>query len=320
MGNLIFSVEIALPIFLVMCVGYILKRIGIINDQFIKSSNALVFRVALPVKLFSDMLDKSFNQLFDLKFILFTMSGTLLSAAAAWIIGASLLKERHQIGAFVQGAFRGNFVYVGLTLMENMTGSMGLKYPLVIGFVVPFYNVLAVIVLTFTNKEKMGDFHFAKLLKDTGRTIVRNPLIISIVLGILASEVGLKLPSFLSTTAGYFGDIATPLALLTIGATFSFQTLTKQLLPSLYASSLKLVIFPLLAVSLAKLAGFSNQDLLLIYVTFGVPTAATSYIMTVGMDGDGELASNIIMMSTLLSIITLTLFVFAFKTLGLIGH
>ncbi len=319
MTNFIFSIQIALPIFLIMCAGYVLKRTGMLNDNFIKVANTLIFRVALPIKLFSDMLDKSFNQLFDLRFIAFTVSGTLLSAGAAWLLGALVLKEKHQLGAFIQGSFRGNFVYVGLTLMENMTGSMGLKYPLVLAFVVPLYNILAVLALTFTNTNKMADFNLLKLLKQTGLNIIKNPLILSIVLGIVASELGLKLPMVLSRTAGYFGDIATPLALLTIGATFRFQTITKQILPSIYASSLKLFLTPLVAVFLAKSLGFSNPDVLLIYVTFGVPTAATSYIMTAALDGDSELASNIIMTTTLLSIVSMTLFVFAFKTIGLIG-
>lgn len=318
MANFIFSVEIALPIFLIMCAGYILKRNGMLNENFIQVSNTLIFRVALPIKLFSDMLNKSFNQLFDLKFIAFTMIGTLLCAGVAWLLGVLVLKEKHQLGAFIQGSYRGNFVYVGLTLMINMTGSMGLKYPLILAFVVPLYNVLAVIALTFTNKNKMVDFNIVKLLKETSLNIIKNPLIIAIVIGILASEVGLHLPLVFSRTASYFGDIATPLALLTIGATFRFKTITKQILPSLYSSALKLFLAPLAAVLLAKTMGFSNPDVLLIYVTFGVPTAATSYIMTAALDGDSELASNIIMTTTLLSIVSMTLFVFAFKTMGMI--
>ncbi|WEG11898.1 AEC family transporter [Pullulanibacillus sp. KACC 23026] len=319
MSNFIFSLNIAMPIFIVMALGYFLKRIGMLNATFIKVSNKLVFTVALPIKLFSDIMNTHINSYFDGRFILYTVIGTFLTMVLAWGLGLVLIKDKRQIGAYVQGAFRGNFVYVGITLMENMTGTIGLKTPLVIAFVVPLYNVLTVILLTLTNQEKRSEFSLKKTAMDAIKTIVQNPMIIAIVAGIIASEIGLKLPVMLSRSIDQVSPIATPLALITIGATFNFQGSIKKLLPTVYASVLKLIIFPLAAVMLATAWGFSTQDVLLIYVLFGVPTSTTSYIMTAAMDGDSELSSNIIMMTTLLSVFSMTAFIFVFKTIGLIG-
>ena len=312
--NFIFSVSSALPIFLVMCVGYMIKRKKIIDEDFVKRANNLVFNVALPIKLFNDVFKTSFNEYFDLKFIIFIVSCTILSVIVTWLLGLLLIKDKSQLGAFIHGAFRGNFLYIGLSLMENITGSIGLKAPLVIAFVIPLYNILAVIILTYTNIDKSSKVSVTRVL----RNITSNPLIIAIIFGAIASQIGINLPTFALRTMGYFEAVATPLALITIGASFSLGKATANLGASLLACLLKLVIIPLSVVSLAIFLGFNNEDVLLIYLLFGVPTATVSYIMTTAMNGDSDLSSNIIMITTILSNFTMTLFIFAFKTMGII--
>jgi len=312
--NFIFSISSALPIFLVMCVGYMLKCRKVIDEDFIKRANTLVFNVALPIKLFNEVFKTSFNDYFDLKFIIFIISCTLLSAIGTWLIGLLLIKDKSQLGAFIHGAFRGNFLYIGLSLMENITGSIGLKAPLVIAFVIPLYNILAVIILTYTNIDKNSNISAGRVL----RNIASNPLIVAIVLGAIASQFGIKIPTFAIRTMSYFEALATPLALITIGASFSLGKATANLGASLLASLLKLVVIPLSTVSLAIFLGFNNEDVLLIYLLFGVPTATVSYIMTAAMNGDRDLSANIIMTTTILSNFTMTLFIFGFRTFGII--
>lgn len=315
LDNFIFSVNIAMPIFLVMCGGYLLKRKGILGDTFIKAANDMIFYVALPIKLFDDLSKMSFESYFDIKFILFITLGTIGSFFTAWLIGSFLVKKP-QLGAFVHGSFRSNFIYVGLSLMENLTGSIGLKGPLLVAFITPLNNILAVIILSFTS---MVGGQAAKIsLKDTFKGIIQNPLIIAIILGGIASQAGLKLPVMVTRTMGYFGEIVTPLALITMGAAFNFRKSSQNLLPSVYATALKLVIVPIIAVYLAIIMGFNNEDILLIFVLFGVPSATVSYLMTAAMNGDSDLSANIIMMTTLLSIVSMTMFVFVFKTIGIV--
>lgn len=312
--NLIFSVSSSFPIFLVMFIGQILKRKRVIDDDFIKKANILLFNVALPVKLFNEVFRTSFDQYFDLKFIIFIVSGTILSIAVAWITGFCLIKDKSKLGAFVHGTFRGNFLYLGLSLMENLTGSIGLKAPLVIVFIIPLYNVLAVIMLTCTNIDRDSKISVKEILKG----IIRNPLIIAVILGTVASQIGFRIPVIATRTMSYLEVLATPLALITIGASFTLQKSTQNLKPIVLSSLLKLIIIPLCAVSLAMILGFNHEDVVLIYILFGVPTATMSYIMTAAMNGDKELAANIIMATTLLSNITLTLFIFVFKTMGIL--
>ncbi|GAA0178923.1 AEC family transporter [Clostridium sediminicola] len=312
--NFIFSISIATPIFCVMCIGYMLKKKRVIDNNFIKTANIIIFNVALPIKLFNDVSKTSFDQYFDVTFISFIILGTVLSVVIIWILALLLIKKKSQIGAFIHSSFRGNFLYIGLSLMENITGAIGLKAPLAIAIIIPLYNILAIIILTSTDEKRESKVS----IKGTIYNIAKNPLIIAIFMGAVVSLSGLALPVIITRTMSYFKALATPLALITIGASFNLQKSVENLGVSFLASAIKLVIIPLIAVSLAIGIGFQNDDILLIYVLFGVPSATISYIMTAAMNGDKDLSANIIMITTILSVFSMTLFVFFFKTIGII--
>lgn len=314
LGNLIFSLSVALPIFLVMLTGFILKEKNVINDNFIKAANFIVFYVALPLKLFNSVLASDVADNFDLKFMSFIIILTIISVILVWIVASFFIKEKSKKGAFIHAGFRGNFVYVGLSLLENVTGSIGSVAPLIIAFIIPLYNILAVLVLTFTNKNNKSGNNLLNSLK----SMLKNPFIIAIFLGIIGSLTGFELPNLVDNTVQYFSNLATPLALVTIGATFNLQQLFANIMPSLIASLVKLVFLPAVMVLSGLLFSFSNYELFLIYILFGVPSATVSYIMTAAMGGDRELAASIVMMTTLLSVITMTVFVFIFKTIGMV--
>jgi hypothetical protein len=203
-----------------------------------------------------------------------------------------LIKEKGKVGAFVHGTFRGNFIYVGFSLLENVTGTVGAKASLIVAFVVPLYNVLAVLILILTNPNNRSN----NQLKNAVKSIITNPFII----------------------ANYFDVLATPLALLTIGATFEIDKLFVDIVPSIYATIFKLVLIPAAAVSGALYFGFNNSEVFLIYILFGVPSAVASYIITANMNGDENLAASIVMMTTLFSVFSITMFIFIFKVLSIV--
>jgi hypothetical protein len=297
-----------------MLTGFILKEKNVINDNFIKAANFIVFYVALPLKLFNSVLASNVADNFNLKFMSFIITLTIISVILVWIVALFFIKEKSKKGAFIHAGFRGNFVYVGLSLLENVTGSIGSVAPLIIAFIIPLYNILAVLVLTFTNKNNKSGNNLLNSLK----SMLKNPFIIAIFLGIICSLTGFELPNLADNTVQYFSDLATPLALVTIGATFNLQQLFANIMPSLIASLVKLVFLPAVMVLSGLLFSFSNYELFLIYILFGVPSATVSYIMTAAMGGDRELAASIVMMTTLLSVITMTVFVFIFKTIGMV--
>lgn len=312
--NLIFSINTALPIFLVLLIGWALKTNKIIDDSFTQTANTLVFYIALPIKLFYDVSRTAFSETFDTALILFLIVITLGSVVISWVIGRICIKDPAQFGAFVHGCFRGNFLYIGFSLMENITGGIGPKAPIAAAFVIPMYNILAVVILTYAGPSTNPQ----KRVSNTLKSIFRNPLILAIGAGVAASLLSLEMPLFATRTMSYFSALTTPLALIAIGASFTFRESLHSVKPALLASGVKLILLPFFAVSLAWLAGFRGHDVVLVYILVGVPTATTSYIMTAAMKGDKDLASSIIMISTAFSVVTMTAFVFAFKSFGII--
>ena len=314
LANFIFSLSVALPIFLIMLSGFILQRKNIIKQDFINAANFIVFYIALPLKLFNSVSKSSVAENFNLKFISFAIIGTTLSVIIIYIYSKFVIKEDSKVGAFIHGTFRGNFVYVGFSLLENVTGAVGPLASLVVAFVVPVYNVLAVLVLVLSNPDNKSKNQFKNSLKN----IITNPFIIAIVLGIIASLVEFRFPTLLQNTANYFDVLATPLALLTIGATFRVDKLFVDIRPAVAATIFKLIINPTAAVLAAFIFGLGNQEIFLIYILFGVPTSISSAIITAAMGGDENLAASIVMMTTLGSVFSLTLFVFIFRAMGVV--
>lgn len=312
--NFLFSLNSALPIFFVLFAGFMLKRHGIIDDSFVKQANRLIFFIALPIKLFTDVGATSFAGGFDWGFVAFIILGTLISIPICALAASLVVKDRSKKGAFVQGAFRGNFLYVGYSLLENVTGAVGTRAPIAFAFIVPLYNILGIMVLAYYSDSADNKIDW----KSIGKNIITNPLILSITAGVIFSLSGFTLPVLVQRSFNYFGVLVTPMALMLIGAAFRPEKIRANFKVALLASAFKLVILPLLAVFAAYQLGFDNEAILVIYVLFGVPTAAVSYIIARIMQADADLASGIIMLTTLLSNITMTLFIFAFKMLGFI--
>lgn len=313
--NLAFSVSVSVPIFIVMLIGWFLIKRRILDEAFFARANILIYYVALPAKLFSDMAGSNLEEAFDPGYLLFSIAACTVMFVLAWILGALMNKDPAKMGAFAHGAFRGNFVYVGFALLQNITGSSSIPAaaPAAAAVVLPLYNIYAVILLTVTNHPG-SKIDFKSIF--TG--IIKNPMILAILLGLPFSIFQIELPFIITQPLNYLGELATPMALLMIGATIRMASIKKNWRSIVTASLFKLVFQPLLVVPLAVLAGFSHEQILVLYVLFAVPSAANVYIVTKTMGGDAEMASGIIIVSTLLSILTLTGGIFVLKSANML--
>jgi len=313
--NFLFSISVSMPIFILLIVGWVLKKRNVVDEHFFSSANKLIFQVALPAKLFLDTATSDFKKALDWRFIFFAVLCTTIIFIGGWILGSLILKDPSKVGAFAHGAFRGNYVYIGFALMQNILGqnTIPASAPLVGAFVLPLYNIYAVIVLTVTNHPGSRiDF------KSIFISIIKNPMILGIAAGLLFALLEIPLPFVFTKSLEYLGDIATPLALLSIGASIQFASIKKDLKPILIACFYKLVLQPAVVVPLAMKAGFQSEQILVLFVLFGVPSAANVYIVTKSMGGDAQMGAGIIVVSILLSTITLTFGIFLLKTLSII--
>lgn len=312
--NLMFSLGATMPLFIVMVVGWLLKNRGFINDEFVKVSNKLNFNVTLPCLLFLDMKDCHIRENFNGKYVLYCFLVTLFCILATWIYGRIFIKDKSVIGEFVQGSYRGSAAVLGIALIANVAGDVGMGPIMIVG-AVPLYNIFAVIILAVENKSDK-DRNLKGLIKQAVKGVCTNPIILSLFAGLIFSFIELDMPKVVNDTMNCIAKMTTPLALICIGASFKGATAIKMLGPTVTATLIKLVIQPLIFLPIAAKLGFGVAEMAAVLIMLGAPTTPSCYIMAKNMGHEGTLTASIVALTTLLSAFTVTFFVFFMKSVG----
>lgn len=313
MENLIFSLNATIPIFLMMLLGMLFRKLGWMDEVFAAKMNKFVFLVPLPVLLFEQLATVDFSEVWDIKFILFCFVVTAISITISTLI-SMLWKDRSIKGEFIQATYRSSAALLGIAFIQNIYGTAGMAPLMIIGSV-PLYNVMAVVVLSLF---KPGNNSFDKaLVKKTLKGIVTNPIIIGIVAGFVWSALKLPMPLILHKTVSSIGATATPMGLMSMGATFEMKKATSKMKPTLVAVFMKLVGFCAIFLPVAAMLGFRNEQLIAILVMLGSATTVSCFVMARNMGHEGTLSSGVIMMTTLLSAFTLTMWLDVLRSFGL---
>lgn len=315
MSDFIYSLNATMPVFFVMILGWWLKRIHFLTDDFVSIADKLVFKVALPVLVFKDIAAADLSSDFDLKFVLFCFFGTCIFFGVTWILAELFIRDKSMIGSFVQGSFRGSAAILGIAFAQNIYGSSGMV-PMMIVASIPLFNIFSVIVLM--RSANAGETDKKAVIKKTLKGIVTNPIIIGIFAGIPFALLKVQFPVILEKTINSVANLSTPLALIAIGAGFSTESALKKWKPTLIASVIKLVVIPGIFLPAAVWMGFRNTELVALLILTGAPTTVSSYIMAKNMGNDGILASGIVVVTTLLSSVTLTMIIFILKSFAYI--
>ena len=314
MENLIFSLNATIPIFLMMLLGMLFRKLGWMDEVFAAKMNKFVFLVPLPVLLFEQLATVDFSEVWDIKFILFCFVVTAISITISTLISL-LWKDRSIKGEFIQATYRSSAALLGIAFIQNIYGTAGMAPLMIIGSV-PLYNIMAVVVLSFF---KPGNNSFDKaLVKKTLKGIVTNPIIIGIVAGFVWSALKLPMPLILHKTVSSIGATATPMGLMSMGATFEMKKATSKMKPTLVAVFMKLIGFCAIFLPVAAMLGFRNEQLIAILVMLGSATTVSSFVMARNMGHEGTLSSGVIMMTTLLSAFTLTMWLDVLRSFGLV--
>lgn len=315
MEQLVFSLNATLPIFLVMVIGYALRRIHMADEPFIRTLNSFNYKITLPVLLFRDIAESDFASVWDTRYVCFCFLATLICIVVIWLAAGLIYPDRSRLGEFVQASYRSSAAVLGIAFIQNIYGASGMAPLMIIG-TVPLYNVAAVLILSFTGPSSHG--FSPKTLKRSLLDIARNPIILGILLGMIASVCRISFPAIVSKTIGNISALATPLALIGLGAGFEGRKALKQLKPTVAATLLKLVIQPAIFLPLAIHMGFRNEMLVALLVMLGAPTTVSCYIMAKNMGHEGTLTSSVVVATTFLSSVTLTAFLFVLRTMGYI--
>ena len=317
MENFIYSINVTMPIFLVMVIGYILRQIGMLNDNFVTVANKFNFKVTLPFMLFKDIAGVDIKAVFDIKYVLFCAIVSTICFWVVWGTAKLLVRDKTIRGAFVQSSFRGSAAVMGLAFIQNIYGSSAMG-PLMIVSAVPLYNIFSVIVLTFEANDSTNIDKKAKI-RQAGMNICKNPIILSILAGLIVGLLGIQFPTLVNKTISNVAQMATPLALITIGAGFEGRKALAKIAPTMAASTIKLVLQPLVFLPVAAWMGFSGEKMIAILIMLASPTTPSCYIMAKSMNNDEVLTASVIVTTTLMAAFTLTGWIFLLKTLGYIG-
>lgn len=310
MENLIFSLNVVAPIFLLMCVGAFLKRVKIFDSEFLVKANTFAFQVLFPVLLFNNIYKSKVSGDVNIKLIIFAI------AVVFAIIGISLFavpkfeKDNKNRGIIIQGLYRSNFVLFGVSLSQNIFGDAGLAaVTTLVAIIIPIYNFMAVIILDMFSNDKSD-------IKKNIISIVKNPLIIGSVLGIIVSALGIKLPVFIENTIGDMADMATPLALMALGGDIEINNIRKNLNYITVVTIGKLLVIPAVVIVMAYAFEFRGPELGALFSMVAPSVAVSSYTMAQQYDCNYELAGQLVFVSTMFSPFTIFIFIFVLKTVG----
>ena len=298
MQALSIAFEAIVPLFLIIAVGYGVKRLGWIGPEEVRRFNKVTFYTFMPVMLFYNIYISDFSQAVRLPYVLF-------------VVGMALGMVVVAFGVVLLAAFRSNFVLLGLPIAAELLpgGNLGVT-ALIIAIVVPFYNMMSVVVLEYFRggKPKLGEVLLA---------VAKNPLIIASALGLLMQALHIVLPEVLVSFAGKMNSAATPLILLLLGASFEAQELATYKKELLVCVGLRLVVFPGLILTLSMALGLRDIEFVTLLAMTTAPTAVNSFNMAQQLGGDSHLAGSAVVVSTALSFFTLFFWITLFKQLGM---
>lgn len=311
--NIIFTANIVAPVFLIIAVGYFSRKRNIINEAFVDVTSKFVFQISLPVFIFLKISELDLSQVFELKQIFYIYAGTFITYLLIWFASTPFIKDPKNKSAFIQGAFRGNYAIIGLALISNLFGNDALgKATLILAFLLPLYNVLAVIVLIIPKHS--GKINYKSILLE----ILLNPLILAVIIGLPFSYFKIKIPEMFLSTGTFLADLALPLALIGIGGSLNTENLKRASDLAFISSAIKIIAIPIVLTIGALLLGYKNDDLGIMFIVFACPTAIASFVMADAMGANSKLAGNIIMITTLGSVFTISLGILLLKSFNLI--
>ena len=311
----LFGIALAVsgPTFGWVLLGIAARRLGLFSDSVINGVSRIAFQIALPVLLFASAGSVNFYQLGDTSYLFAGIATTLVVFILAWVYGRWRNISPRHLGVFVQASFRSNLAIVGIALCISAYGDRGVVLAaLPIAVMTALYDVLAVIVL---NTTLGGSRNLLGFLMG----MLRNPLLLGIGMGVLFSLLHYSVPPLVKTAAWGISTYYMPLALMCIGGAMNLDSLRNSAGLTWEAAAWRLCLSPALGVAIALSMGVRGAPLGVLFLLLASPVAAASFVMVVAARGDERLAANIVVLTTLCSIITVTAGFFVLSILGLIG-
>lgn len=312
-NDLLFSVNTVLPLMIMMLVGFAARRFGVIGSEGVRQGNSTVFRIFLPLLLCMNTMDAKLGGSVDVKTLLFAMAAIVLSYAALFALSPKVCGEYNQRGVFIQGVARSNYAIYGIPLVLMMyPNSDNALSALMVVAVVPLFNILATVALILYGEKSVSVWRMV-------RGVLLNPLIIGTLTGFILWRLNWQFPPVLDGPLRTMSKAATPLALFLLGASLDFEKVRANGRLLTLAVVGRLIITPLIFLGLAIALGIRGMSLAVLIAVFASPTAVSSYPMAQELGGDADFAAAQVVLTTTFSSLTVFLWIFALKAMGLVG-
>ena len=302
------------PFLVLLSVGFLAVRTGLTDRAFMTRLNALNFRLFFPFLMFNNVYSARPEDLPSPALMIFGPVSVLLLIAVLLAVVPRIVKENPRRGTIIQAVFRSNFIIYGIPLTASVFGTERSSVcGMMVMIMVTLFNTAAVIVLEIFREG--GRVRPKPLLLG----LVRNPLLQGCAVGLLFYLLRVRLPDFIASPVSSLASLATTLAMIALGASLVFEDLKKNRRTITAVLVLRLVLLPLVMLPLAWLLGLRGVELFLVLMIFGTPVATASYPMAQNMGGDGQLAGQLVFVSTVASLGTVFLFIYAMSRLGLLA-
>lgn len=310
MDVLTLAFSVVFPLLALMTIGYTLRELRVVDEDFLRKLNTLMFKLCLPCVMFNSIYSSDFRQDFSLKLVLTAVVMALGIFFFTMAFVERYEPDRKRRGVMVQGVFRSNFILFGIPVAQTIYGADALSVmAIVVSIIVPLFNGFCVFLLEYYSGKSCN-------FKKIGKGIVKNPIIVAAMLGFASQLVGLHVPALLYSVVEDLADVATPMALTALGGTFYFDRIHdawKQLWVTVAG---KLILAPLICMPIAVAMGFRNIELVSLFCMVASPTAVSSYTMAQTYDADYQLAGQIVVMSSICAIGTIFVWVTILGTMG----
>ena len=312
MEELSVALNAVVPLFLMMMIGYYSRKRNYLNEETVGHMNTFTFHFLFPALIFQNIYKADVSGGIPFKLVGYGIAGLVIFMSLMILLYGLTEKRTDRKGVLVQGSFRSNFVLFAIPIATAIYGENGLGVlPVSIAIIVPTINILSVISLEIFRGGRID-------LKQIGKGILANPMIRGAIVAFILASCSIRIPLFLETAIGNLSKATTAVALIMLGATFRFDSLKENIRPVAKGVFCKLILFPVIFVTLGVILGYRNIELLTLVVLFSAPTAIASYAMATQMGGDGELAAELIVVSSLLSIATLFVWIYTLKCFAFI--
>lgn len=313
MSDFLFSVNIVLPLFMMIALGALIKLMGLANKEFSSKANDISFKVFLPLLLFYNIYSCDLSTSFDAKLLIYAAVGSTMTILISLVVVYLLEKDNPRRGTLMQALFRSNYLLFATPICAAIFPEEGAAIASIVSIVViPIQNIGSVVILSiFGSKQKAS-------VKSTLLSIVKNPFMIASALALVLLLTGIKLPQFIDKSLANVSALATPFALIILGTELDLSKLRGNIKPLVWGTLGKLVFMPLGLIGTAILFGFRGASYAVILTIYAAPTAVSSYVMAKGAGADHELAAQLVVSTSFFALFTVFLFVFFSKNLGFI--